>query len=111
MLEFEVYPLSFEEFENMKEFYQIPLSPDPREELTAFILEGGFPRAVHLESLGRINADMYRESLMKSLKRTFEKDLRFGKRIPSKNCRAYIINNFGGRMSIMPSIYRALKGE
>lgn len=108
-LEFEVYPLSFEEFENMKEFYQIPLSPNPQEELTAFILEGGFPRAVLLES--RQDKRRYVQGIIEEI---FEKDIRKRVKIREKDTfeklRAYIINNFGGRMSIS-SIYRALKGN
>lgn len=39
-LEFELFPLSFEEYELMKAFYEIPLDPLPNNEMNQFILEG-----------------------------------------------------------------------
>ena len=50
-LEFELFPLSFEEYEGMKAFYEKPIDPNPLAELNSFILEGGFPRAVLLDGM------------------------------------------------------------
>ncbi|MBQ6120021.1 MAG: AAA family ATPase, partial [Clostridia bacterium] len=50
-LEFEMFPLSFDEYEQMKAFYGKPVSPDRQTELTNYILEGGFPRTVLFDRL------------------------------------------------------------
>ena len=108
-LEFEMFPLSFDEYVNMKMFYRLPVSPNPQEELTTFILEGGFPRAVLLESMQ--DKRRYVQGIIEEI---FEKDIRKRVKIREKDTfeklRAYLINNFGGRMSI-GSICRALKGN
>ena len=108
-LEFEMFPLNYEEYEKMKRFYQLPVSPNPLEELTSFILEGGFPRAVLLEN--RQDKRRYVQGIIEEI---FEKDIRRRVKIREKDTfeklRTYLICNFGGRMSI-GSIYRALKGN
>ena len=108
-LEFEIFPLNFEEYEKMKAFYQLPISVNPQEELVHFILEGGFPRTMLLESMQ--DKRRYVQGIIEEI---FEKDIRKRVKIREKDTfeklRAYMINNFGGRMSIS-SIYRALKGN
>lgn len=108
-LEFEMFPLSYDEYESMKLFYQRPISPNPQEELAAFILEGGFPRAVLLD-----NMQDKRKYVQGIIEEIFEKDIRKRVKIREKDTferlRAYLINNFGGRMSI-GSICRAMKGN
>ena len=108
-LEFEVFPLNFEEYEKMKAFYQLPVSANPQEELMHFILEGGFPRTLLLENMQ--DKRRYVQGIAEEI---FEKDIRKRVKIREKDTfeklRAYLINNFGGRMSIS-SIYRALKGN
>ncbi len=108
-LEFEVFPLNFEEYEKMKAFYQLPVSVNPQEELMRFIMEGGFPRTLLLENMQ--DKRRYVQGIVEEI---FEKDIRKRVKIREKDTfeklRAYLINNFGGRMSIS-SIYRALKGN
>ncbi len=108
-LDFEMFPLSFEEYEYMKAFYQLPVSPNLQEELTAFILEGGFPRTLMLEAMS--DKRRYVQGIIEEI---FEKDIRKRVKIREKDTfemvRTYLINNFGARMSI-GSIYRALKGN
>ncbi len=48
---FEMFPLSFEEYEGIKRFYGKEIAPDRQEELQNYILEGGFPRTVQLGSM------------------------------------------------------------
>ena len=70
-LEFEMFPLSYDEYESMKLFYQRPISPNPQEELAAFILEGGFPRAVLLDNMQ--DKRIYVQGIIEEI---FEKDIR-----------------------------------
>lgn len=98
-LEFELFPLSFEEYELMKSFYQIPLDPLPNNEMNSFILEGGFPRSLFLNSLA--DKRTYTRGVIQEI---FQKDIK--KRVKIKNTQAFeqiqnfIINNFGATTSI-----------
>lgn len=98
-LEFELYPLNFAEYEEMKRFYGKSINSNPLAELTNYILEGGFPRTVFFDDM----ADK-RRYVQGAISEIFEKDIR--KRIKVKNkesfeiVRKFIINNFGAIMSI-----------
>ena len=98
-IEFEMYPLSFEEYEQMKEYYNMELAPNTLIELQKYILEGGFPRTIFLESIA--DKRVYTRSVIDEI---FEKDIR--KRVKLRNkesfeaVRQYIINNFGSTTSI-----------
>lgn len=98
-LEFEMYPLSFEEYEGMKLFYGKPVDPNPVEELNAYILEGGFPRAVLLDALP--DKRRYVQGVVEEI---FEKDIRRRLKIRDKEAfetvRRFIINNFGATTSL-----------
>lgn len=105
-LEFEVFPLNFMEYEQMKAFYKKNIDSNPLIELNNYILEGGFPRALFFDNLE--DKRKYTEEVVREI---FEKDIR--KRMKIKNIgnfeifRQFLINNFGAVMS-MRSIQRAL---
>ena len=98
-VEFEIYTLTFEEYEQMKEFYGVPVDPNAAIELQRYILEGGFPRAVRIDSLA--DKRRYTQSVVEEI---FEKDIR--KRVKIRNresfeaVRRYAVNNFGSTTSI-----------
>lgn len=98
-LEFELFPLSFEEYELMKAFYKLPIDPLPNNEMNQFILEGGFPRTLFLNSPA--DKRIYTRGIIQEI---FQKDIR--KRVKIKNPQTfeliqnYIINNFGATTSI-----------
>ena len=98
-LEFEMYPLSFEEYEKMKTFYKKPIDPNPIQELNNYILEGGFPRAIFYDNLA--DKRHYTQSVISEI---FEKDIRRRIKIRNKTSfeivRKYIINNFGATTSL-----------
>lgn len=98
-IEFEMYTLTFEEYEQMKAFYNMEINANPMAELQAFILEGGFPRAVRIESLE--DKRSYTKSVVEEI---FEKDIRKRVKIRNKESfeaiRQYIIKNFGAVTSI-----------
>ena len=98
-IEFEIYPLTFDEYEQMKRFYNIDVNPNAAVELRNYILEGGFPRAVRIEGLQ--DKRRYAESIVKEI---FEKDIRKRIKIRQKEVfeavRQYVINNFGATTSI-----------
>lgn len=106
-LEFEMFPLSFEEYENMKLFYGKEIDPLPANEMNRYILEGGFPRTIRLDSMP--DKRSYVQGLVKEI---FEKDIRSRVKVRERETfetvRAFIINNFGATMSIS-SLCNALR--
>ena len=98
-LEFEMYTLSFEEYEEMKKFYGITIDNNAQIELQNYILEGGFPRTVYMETLS--DKRSYTKGVNEEI---FEKDIR--QRIKIRNresfetIRNYMINNFGATTSV-----------
>ena len=106
-LEFEMYTLTFEEYEQMKAFYGKEIDPNSAVELQRFILEGGFPRTVQIDTLA--DKRSYTQSVTEEI---FEKDIR--KRVKIRNresfeaIRNYIINNFGATTSIK-NLYEDLR--
>lgn len=98
-IEFEMFPLSFEEYENIKNFYGKEIASDRQEELQNYILEGGFPRTIRLENMAAKRR--YVQSVINEI---FEKDIRRRLKIRNKNTfetvQKYIINNFGATTSL-----------
>lgn len=98
-LEFNVMPLTYDEYLAMKGFFGKKLSPDDLTELNNYIYEGGFPYAVKLNSINDKRA--YTQGLIDEI---FEKDIK--KRIKIRNRASfdaimrYLINNFGATTNI-----------
>ena len=105
-LEFEMYPLTFDEYEDMKKFYGKDVNPNSEIELNNYILEGGFPRAIQIDSLS--DKRTYVRGIIDEI---FEKDIK--RRVKVRDVqsfelvRNYIINNFGATTSIN-SLHEAL---
>ncbi len=108
-LDFELFPLTFEEYEKLKAFYRKPIDPLPANEMNNYILEGGFPRTVQLEGLA--DKRTYVQGVVREI---LEKDLRRRVKIREKETfeavKTYIINNFGATTSIN-SLCRALQNS
>ena len=49
-LEFEIFPLTYEEYIGMKKFYKMPIDEIPQRELDKYIIQGGFPRTLFFDS-------------------------------------------------------------
>ena len=98
-VEFELFPLSFEEYEGMKGFLGKVINPNPLAELTSYILEGGFPRTVFFDDAA--DKRKYVQSIVSEI---FEKDIRKRVKIRNKESfetvRKYIVNNFGATTSL-----------
>lgn len=98
-LEFELFTLSFEEYEQMKKFYGKPVDQNLSVELNQYILEGGFPRTVQIDDLAA-----KRTYVVGVVNEIFEKDIRYRVKIKDKAVfeavRNYVINNFGATTSI-----------
>ena len=98
-IEFEMQTLDFGEYCQMKRFLGLPVNPNPVAEFNAYILEGGFPKAMDYPGL----ADK-RAYVAAVIQKIFEKDIR--RRVKIKNVsvfnqvRDYVINNFGATTSL-----------
>lgn len=105
-LEFEMFPLTFDEYEGMKKFYGRDIDANAEIELNHYILEGGFPRAIKIDNLS--DKRTYVRGIIDEI---FEKDIK--RRVKIKDVqsfelvRNYIINNFGATTSIN-SLHEAL---
>ena len=98
-IEFEMQTLDFGEYCQMKRFLGLPVNPSPVAEFDAYILEGGFPKAMDYPQLTDKRA--YVAAVIQEI---FEKDIR--RRVKIKNVsvfnqvRDYVINNFGATTSL-----------
>ncbi len=105
-VELEIFPLTFDEYLEMKSFYGKSVDTNLSIELNRFILEGGFPRAVLLDELA--DKRSYTQSVVNEI---FEKDIRKRAKIKDKEAfeavRRFIINNFGATTSVS-SLHGAL---
>ena len=98
-LEFEMYPLTFDEYLGMKQFLKLPVDNDVAAEFENYITEGGFPKTLSLPAL--TDKRSYVQGVIAEI---FEKDIR--KRVKIRNVsvfhtvQTYIINNFGATTSL-----------
>lgn len=98
-IEFEMQTLDFGEYCQMKRFPGLLVNPNPVAEFDAYILEGGFPKALDYPQLAGKRA--YVAAVIQEI---FEKDIR--RRVKIKNVsvfnqvRDHVINNFGATTSL-----------
>ena len=98
-IEFEMLPLTFEEYLAMKRFYGMEVSVNVTEELDKYLVEGGFPKTIFYE-----NVEDKRTYINSIVKEIFEKDIK--RRVKIRNVsvfekvQIYLINNFGAATSL-----------
>lgn len=98
-IEFNILPLTFDEYLDVKRFFGKQISPDNLTELRNYIYEGGFPYVLRLNSMN--DKRHYVQNLIDEI---YDKDIK--KRIRIRNRAAfdsvmrYIVNNFGSTTSV-----------
>ena len=98
-IEFEMLPLSFEEYVGMKKYFGKAVSSNLTEELDKFMNEGGFPKTVFYD-----NPEDKRTYIKSVISEIFEKDIK--RRVKIRNVsvfkiiQTYLINNFGATTSL-----------
>ncbi len=98
-IEFEMFPLTFEEYIGMKTFLGKTISTNLTEELDFYLLEGGFPKAVYYD-----NMQDKRTYVKNVVAEIFEKDIK--RRVKLRNVsvfekvQTYLINNYGATISL-----------
>lgn len=98
-LEFELFTLSFDEYVEMKKYFNQNINENLILELQEYIIYGGFPRALLLDD---VNAKRtYTSGIVKEI---FEKDIK--RRVKVRNVHTFeivtnfIVNNFGATISV-----------
>ena len=108
-IEFEIFPLSFQEYLAMKRFYSRETKPNDLEELNQYILDGGFPGALQYA-----DSEDKRTYVVGIINEIFQKDIRRRVQIRNKaafdRVTAFIINNFGATTSLT-NIKKALEED
>jgi len=98
-IEFELFPLSFDEYLDMKTFYGKPIEANLMIELNHYLQEGGFPKAMQYDTFA--DKRTYVESVVFEI---FEKDIKKRLKVRNvevfNNVRDFVINNFGATISI-----------
>lgn len=98
-VEFELFPLSFDEYLDMKAFLGKQVNANLQVELNNYLQEGGFPKALEYDAFA--DKRTYVRSVIDEI---FEKDIK--KRVKVRNIetfnniRNFIINNFGATISV-----------
>ena len=105
-VEFELFPLNFEEYLGMKKFYGKAIDPNLLIELNNYLNEGGFPKTIQYDSI--VDKRTYVRSIVNEI---FEKDIKKRVKIRKvevfEKVRNFILNNFGATFSIL-SLQEAL---
>ena len=98
-LEFEVYPLTFDEYLGMKEFLGKLVDSDVNIEFEKYIKEGGFPKSLQIESLE--DKRTYTQGIIEEI---MKKDIKNRMKIRNisvfETVQKYIFNNFGATTSL-----------
>ncbi len=98
-LEFNILPLTPEEFVGMKRFFGKSVPADRQELLNAYIYEGGFPYTVKLDTIS--DKRTYVQGLIDEIyKKDIQKRITIRKRTAFDAVMKYLINNFGATTSI-----------
>lgn len=98
-IEFEMLPLSFEEYLDMKRFLGKDVNTNLAQELDTYLNEGGFPKTVFYD-----DSEDKRTYVRSVIKEIFEKDIK--RRVKIRNAsvfekiQTYLINNFGATTSL-----------
>ena len=98
-LEFELFTLGFDEYIEMKKFYNIDVDANKLIELNNYILEGGFPRTLFIEGID--NKRTYVNGVINEI---FEKDVKKNQKIRKVETfeiiKSFLINNFASSISV-----------
>lgn len=98
-LEFNILPLTPDEFVGMKQFFGKSVPSDEQELLNAYIHEGGFPYAIKLDSIS--DKRTYVQGLIDEIyKKDIQKRITIRNRTVFDTVMKYLINNFGSTTSI-----------
>ena len=97
-VEFPLFPLSFNEYLEMKEFLGKNVDTMP-EEFTLYLRSGGFPQTLELDDISAKHT--YVMNLIEQiLKKDVSRKNKIRNRLAFDKCRTYLINNFGSATNL-----------
>jgi predicted AAA+ superfamily ATPase len=108
-LEFEMFPLTFDEYLGMKAFLGKPIAANPLDDFEQYLHEGGFPKSVEYDS-----PEDRRTYVAGVVAEIFAKDIR--RRVKIRNAsvfrkvQTYLVNNFGAPTSLKNILESLEKG-
>ena len=98
-LPFETFPLDFDEYLKMKEFFHQSISADMRIEFDEYILNGGFPKSLEFPNVS--DRQFYTREIIHEI---FEKDVKSRRRISNsalfERIQSFLINNYASPFSL-----------
>ena len=98
-LNFEVFPLDFKEYIEMKEFWGLDVNDSMSNELESYIINGGFPKS--LEFSDERSRQFYTQGIVSEI---FEKDVKSRNKINNvalfERVQSHIINNYSAPFSL-----------
>ena len=98
-LEFNVLPLTLEEFVGIKNYFNKDIPSDAQELLNTYIHEGGFPYTVRLDTLA--DKRTYVQGLIEEIyKKDIQKRIKIRNRTVFNAVMKYLISNFGAAISV-----------
>lgn len=98
-LEFNVLPLTLDEYVGIKEYFNKDIPTDSQELLNTYIHEGGFPYTVRLDTLA--DKRTYVQGLIEEIyKKDIQKRIKIRNRTVFDAVMKYLISNFGATTSV-----------
>lgn len=98
-LPFETFPLDFDEYLKMKEFFHQTISADMRVEFDEYILNGGFPKSLEFSNVS--DRQFYTREIIHEI---FEKDVKSRRRVSNpalfERIQSFLINNYASPFSL-----------
>lgn len=98
-ISFEVFPLDFKEYLEMKKFHNMNINQDMYAEFDEYIINGGFPKSLEFDSI--VARKSYTENIISEI---FKKDVQTRNQISNilvyERVQSFLINNYGASFSI-----------
>ena len=97
-LNFETFTLDFEEYLQMKKFFDKSIDADLKEEFNEYVLNGGFPKSLEFSDID--SRQVYARGIISEI---FEKDVKKRKRISNiavfERVQSFLLNNYSAVFS------------
>lgn len=97
-LNFEIFTLDFEEYLQMKKFFDKSIDADLKEEFNEYVLNGGFPKSLEFSDID--SRQVYARGIISEI---FEKDVKKRKRISNiavfERVQSFLLNNYSSAFS------------
>jgi predicted AAA+ superfamily ATPase len=97
-LNFETFTLDFNEYLQMKDFFNMSIKEDLKEEFNEYVLNGGFPKSLEFPDID--SRQIYARGIIEEI---FEKDVKKRKRISNiavfERVQSFLLNNYSSTFS------------